>query len=359
MTNINTQPQSRGIFSAANTGSVNLVKSRFERKSSTPSTPLLGPRQKSATPFRNTRTPSPPFSMQTSLRRRSPSPINTGNVNKVKNRFEIEKNIGTSYGTGAEKYQIAAAKELSSSQQHLSSTNQTLPKAFKTSTSPLIPSTTNDMNSFSSDLKMHSNIPSSLAGGSYSKSSSISTFGRNMGPSKSTSYRPVRSVGSHITSPQNNFSLSQRPPLSGIQESTLQGTLHNSCNSSMISPSLRRQDSSVETKAKQEVSPDLSPSLSSGRGSQMSSHSKASMNSYSKRPTMAGSIPSRFMNQDIINDAASFISQKLSNVSPSPPARNRNLSAGSIPSSTTSSTTSPHLSHTPKYIRGPFGYTDL
>ena len=144
ITNINMQPPSRGIFSAANTGSVNLVKSRFERKSSTPSTPLLGPRQKSATPFRNTRTPSPPFSMQPSLRRRSPSPIKTGNVNKVKNRFETENNLATSYGTGAEKYQIAAAKELSSSQQHLSSTHQTLPKAFKTSTSPILTSTINE-----------------------------------------------------------------------------------------------------------------------------------------------------------------------------------------------------------------------
>merc|ERR1711902_204881 len=116
----------------------------------------------------------------------------------------------------------------------------------------------------------------------------------------------------------------------------------------MISSSLKRQDSTCKTKAQQDivVSPELSPSLSLSRGSQFSS--KAPVGTSSKRPAMVGTIPSRFMNQDVINDAAYFISQKLSNVSPSPPVRNRNLSAGSIPSSSTSSTTSPHLSHTPK-----------
>ena len=357
---VNPQQNSRGIFSSANTGSVNLAKSRFERKSSTPSTPLLGPRQKSATPFRNTRTPSPPFSMQTSLRRRSPSPIKTGNVNKVKNRFETENNnLGTSYG--AEKYQIAAAKELSSSHQHLSSLHQTLPKAFKTCTSPVITSSVNDTNSSLSDRNIISNIPTPIAGGSYSKSSLPNTMARNTGHSKPTNYRPLRSVGSHLTSTQNSFSLAQRPPLSGIQESTLQGTSGNNPNPAMISSTTRHRNSCSESNTKQDkiVSPELSPSLSSSRGSQISSQNRSTTNSSTKRPTITGSIPSRFMNQDVINDAAYFISQKLSNVTPSPPTRNRNLSAGSIPSSTTSSTTSPHLSHTPKHIRGPFGYTDL
>ena len=360
-TSFNPQPHTRGIFSSANTGSVNLVKSRFERKSSTPSTPLLGPRQKSATPFRNTRTPSPPFNssfaVQPSLRRRSPSPIKTGAVNKVKNRFETENNFATN--SGAEKYQTAAAKELSSSQQHLSSSHQTLPKAFKTSTSPNITSTMHDANLYSFDRKMPTSIPTSQAGGSYTKPSSFNPVTKNIGTSKLTNYRPVRTVGSHIASQDTNFSLSHRPPLSGIQESTLLVGSQNNSNSSMISSSLKRQDSTGKTKAKQDsvVSPELSLSLSSSRGSQFSS--KTPTGTSAKRPAMVGSIPSRFMNQDVINDAAYFISQKLSNVSPSPPVRNRNLSAGSIPSSTTSSTTSPHLSQTPKHIRGPFGYTDL
>ena len=135
MGNASSQIHSRGVFSSAQTGSVNFVKSRFERKSVTPSsTPLLGPRQKSATPFRNARSPSPTLPIST-LRRRSPSPVNTGNVNRVKNRFE--SGGGVCGGQGADKYQIAAGKELSSSQQQLSSLNQTLPKTFKVGTGPL------------------------------------------------------------------------------------------------------------------------------------------------------------------------------------------------------------------------------
>ena len=120
VTNINSQVHSRGIFSSANTGSVNSVKSKFERKSSTPSTPLLGPRQKSATPFRNARSPSPPLQMS-SLRRRSPSPIKTGNVNKVKNRFET--GTGSSVGPATDKYSSTSAKDLPFSAQHFSTSS--------------------------------------------------------------------------------------------------------------------------------------------------------------------------------------------------------------------------------------------
>merc|ERR1712223_374935 len=205
-------------------------------------------------PFRNTRTPSPPFNssfaVQPSLMRRSPSPIKTGAVNKVKNRFETENNSATS--SGAEKYQIAAAKELSSSHQHLSSSHQTLPKAFKTSTSPNIASTLHDANLNSFDRKMSAFIPTSQAGGSYTKPSSFNPVAKNIGTSKLTNYRPIRTVGSHIASQDTNFTLSHRPPLSGIQESTLQvGSQNNNSNSSMISSSLKRQDSTGKTKAKQ------------------------------------------------------------------------------------------------------------
>ena len=142
--------------------------------------------------------------------------------------------------------------------------------------------------------------------------------------------------------------------------------------SSIKSPKFVRHESynkpqSVKTILEAIPSPASSPS--SGRGSQMSSHSHGSHGggltaaTSARRPTVGGSpvTPSRFLSQEKIHDAASFLTQKLSGVTSSPPtsARNRNLSAGSIPSSTTSSTTSPHLGSGPKFIRGPFGYTDL
>lgn len=356
VSNINTGIHSRGIFSSANTGSVNSVKSKFERKSSTPSTPLLGPRQKSATPFRNARSPSPPLPTS-SIRRRSPSPINTGNVNKFKNRFEF--GTGSSVSQGTEKYPIASGKDLSFGQQHLSSSHQTLPKAFKSDTNPLT-SVNNDRVYPALETKM-SGSHASTTGTLNKTSSSFNPSTINTKSSPTPTFRPVRSVGSHVTTSQNNFSLGQRPPLAGIQESIYHGTPYSMHNGNIKSPVFKRQDRTSDPKSKLEIiaSPNVSPSLSSDRALQMSSHNKTSEKLCVKRPAMVGSIPSRFMSQEMIHDAASFITHTLSNISPSPPTRNRNLSAGSIPSSTTSSTTSPHLSHTPKYIRGPFGYTDL
>ena len=386
---MNSQAHSRGIFSAANTGSVNLVKNRFERKSSTPSTPLLGLRQKSATPFRSTRSPSPSSSgflpTNSSLRRRSPSPVNTGNVNRVKNRFEFGNPGNNSSGhfaqtnTNADKYQIAAAKELSSSQQHLPSFhNQTLPKAFKEGVNNTVVAigANKESNHSDADTKLTSLSQSSINSSLYSTKSVSSQFNPTINNSSKTIntttgvFRPLRGVGSHLTSSQTNLSIGQRPVLAGIQESTIQPPPSASSYGSNSNLSkLARQDSTGKLKGKLEPipSPHVSPSLSSGRASsQMSCHSQTSQGTSSsmKKPPPAvvgGNIPSRFMNQqDMVHDAASFLSQKLSNNIPSPSInRNRNLSAGSMPSSNTSSTTSPHLSHNPKLIRGPFGYTDL
>ena len=357
VSNINSQIHSRGIFSSANTGSVNSVKSKFERKSSTPLTPLLGPRQKSATPFRNARSPSPPLPTS-SIRRRSPSPIKTGNVNKFKNRFE--SGTGSSVGQSTDKYNIASSKDLSFSQQHLSPSHQTLPKAFKSGTDP-ITSVSNDRIYPALETKLSGSSHASTIGILNKPSTSFNPSTINTKSSTTPTFRPVRSVGSHVTSAQNNYSLGQRPPLAGIQESIYQGTPYSTHNGNIKSSGFKRQDSIGDPKSKLEAiaSPNVSPSLSSDRALHMSCHNKTSEKLCVKRPAMVGSIPSRFMSQEMIHDAASFITQKLSNISPSPPTRNRNLSAGSIPSSTTSSTTSPHLSHTPKYIRGPFGYTDL
>ena len=334
-----------------------MVKSRFEKKSVTPcSTPLLGPRQKSATPFGTARSPSPVLPIST-VRRRSPSPVNTGNVNRVKHRFE--SGGGNYVGQGVEKYPTAAAKELSSSQQQLNSLNQTLPKTFKVASYPTPHVNNHQISSVSLTKASEIDSPSTFT--TFKKTfSSFNPASSHCGPSPT--FRPLRSVGSHITTTQGNISSSQRPFLAGIQEAPLQGQLSNSSNSNLKSPRFVREDFIAKSKRTLETmaSPTASPSLSSGRGSQISCTSQASGSSPVKKSTMVGSIPSRFMSQEMIQDAASFLTQTLSNVSSSPPtARNRNLSAGSIPSSTTSSTTSPHLSHTPKFIRGPFGYTDL
>ena len=356
VSNINSQIHSRGLFSVANTGSVNLVKSRFERKSSTPSTPLLGPRQKSATPFRNTRSPSPLLSIS-SLRRRSPSPVNTGNVNKFKNRFESGNSISSS---NVDKYQIAAAKELSSSQQPLSPLHQTVPKAFKPGADKML-SPSNDPIYSSLETKYSGYGRNSTPSTANSACSSFNHPPTNSESSIKGSFRPLRSVGSHITASQSNLSSWQRPFLSGIQESTHQEAPSSFCNGNLPPSRFLRQENTFKPKTKLEPisSPNMSPSLSSGRGSQMSCHGQVSGNLNVKRPTVVGSIPSRFMNQEKVQDAASFLSQTLSNVSSSPPTRNRNFSAGSIPSSPASSTTSPYLSQAPNLIRGPFGYTDL
>ena len=111
--------QTKGLFSTAQTGSVNMVKSKFEKKSVTPvSTPLLGPRQKSATPFRTARSPSPTTQPISTLRRRSPSPVKTGNVNRVRSRFE------------------SGGSSTSSQNGSSTTTNQTLPKTFKSGVLP-------------------------------------------------------------------------------------------------------------------------------------------------------------------------------------------------------------------------------
>ncbi len=76
-------------FSAANTGSVNQARSKFERKGSepaaSPSSSAASPslRQRSTTPFRSARSPSPSPLSGACLRHRSPSPVKTGKVDRA------------------------------------------------------------------------------------------------------------------------------------------------------------------------------------------------------------------------------------------------------------------------------------
>ena len=85
---------SRG-FSSAQTGSVSLFKSKFEKSTAAPELPNI--RQKNITPFRTAsvatpspvvpRSPSPAPTSNTinnTLRKRSPSPVQTGAVNRVR-----------------------------------------------------------------------------------------------------------------------------------------------------------------------------------------------------------------------------------------------------------------------------------
>ena len=110
---------SRGLFTNAQTGSVNMVKNKFEMRHANSTTPtqLLGPRQKSTTPFRTARSPSP-IHIST-VRRRSPSPVKTGAVNRVKSRFES-----------------GGSTSSSSSVTVPSKTTQTLPKTFRIPDTP-------------------------------------------------------------------------------------------------------------------------------------------------------------------------------------------------------------------------------
>ena len=224
----------RGLFSSAQTGSVSLAKSKFERQTTSPTPPV---RQKSTTPFRSTahvpRSPSPVHppntTTTTTLRKRSPSPVQTGAVNRVRCRFESTPAAG---GT----------VETSANGQH-----QTLPKTFKPGGGALA-------------------VDDVTAARQHSGSMSLSTTVLTQQPSTPLRLQP-----------------------SGI----------------------RNVDIPVKTSQLQHPSPDLR----------------------TKRQ------------QDLIHDAAAFLSQKLPTLSTSPAATTKVVHS------------SPKVGS--KVIRGPFGYADL
>ncbi len=82
-----------------------------------PSSPTT--RQRSTTPFRSARSPSPsPLAGACLLRHRSPSPVKTGKVDRVRNRFEGCNNGGGNSSSS----QSGPGAPLG---------HQTLPKTFK------------------------------------------------------------------------------------------------------------------------------------------------------------------------------------------------------------------------------------
>ena len=284
--------------------------------------------------YRSARSPSPVFQPISTIRRRSPSPVKTGAVNRARNRFETSSkpNHHPDY-TGE-----------ASSQQHMTNGHQTLPKTFKLGAASRVQMPGSSVGVGSTGTTTHggstrnsqpwgSSSSASNTGGGLSRHSSFTAGSRNSNNGIGNSNKFTQMQSHHKTTPGVDNSRLMR------QESLPAPPIRNGGAGVQINRQVSYPKPSEKKTAAVPSAAAPPPSAASYAKSNGIGGAKIGNGPSAGFSASMKSIPNRFLMQD----AANYLSQKLPSLSSSQSSLHQLKSAA------------PSLVNA--YVKTPFGYS--